>query len=308
MPQATQPSHSRKSANSSPQRLQKILAAAGIGSRRHCEDLILAGRVEVDRQIVTQLGTRANVQNQEIRVDGELIRPAKLVYFVVHKPPGVVSTNRDPDGRPRVVDLVAVHERLFTVGRLDKGSSGLILVTNDGALANRLAHPRYRIEKTYLVTVNGRPSPATLLALRKGVHLAEGRANLTSVRIKKTRTRNTVLEIILSEGKNREIRRMLARFGHKTQELKRIAMGPLRLSDLPIGTYRPLSVYETRALRQVTRGQPRSNSKRQHRPKSLQPAKKKTPKQIGRVIGADGAKTPNTRRNAVRSVRSTGRH
>ena len=131
-----------------PERLQKLLAAAGLGSRRQCEELITAGRVEVDRRVVTELGTRVDAASEEIRVDGVPLRPAKLEYFAVNKPSGVVSTNRDPAGRPRVVDLVPLRDtRLFAIGRLDLHSEGLILVTNDGELANRLTHPRYGVAK-----------------------------------------------------------------------------------------------------------------------------------------------------------------
>src|SRR5262245_10393461 len=151
------------------ERLQKVLAAAGVGSRRDCEDLIRQGRVEVDRQVVTELGTRVDPSRQEIRVDGESLRRTKRLYFAVNKPVGVVSTNRDPSGRTRVIDLVPTDERVFPVGRLDRSSEGLILVTNDGEFANRITHPRYGVEKTYLVRVAGAPDQRQLARLKKGV-------------------------------------------------------------------------------------------------------------------------------------------
>src|SRR5262249_37629344 len=148
------------------ERLQKVLAAAGLGSRRDCEDLIREGRVEVDRRVVTQMGTRVDPSRQEIRVDGEALRQPKRLYFAVNKPVGVLTTNDDPSGRARVIDLVPTEERVFAVGRLDRSSEGLILVTNDGEFANRITHPRYGVEKTYLVRVAGAPDQRQLARLK----------------------------------------------------------------------------------------------------------------------------------------------
>jgi 23S rRNA pseudouridine2605 synthase len=239
---------------SGPERLQKILAAAGLGSRRKCEELIQSGRVEVDRRVVGKLGTKADLRRQEIRVDGVPLPRPKLVYFLVHKPPGVVSTNSDPSGRARVIDLVPYPGRLFTVGRLDMSSEGLILVTNDGELANRLTHPRYGVEKTYQVEVAGMLDRKQLQKLRQGVHLAEGFARIASAKVIRQYQHSTLLEIVLNEGRNREIRRVLARVGHKVERLKRIALGPLRLADLPSGEVRPLARDEIRVLKQAARG------------------------------------------------------
>jgi 23S rRNA pseudouridine2605 synthase len=238
-----------------PERLQKLLAAAGLGSRRQCEDLILSGRVEIDRRVVTELGTKADPQLVEIRVDGTPLPRPRLVYFLVNKPNGVVSTNSDPSGRPRVIDLVDYTGRLFTVGRLDMSSEGLILVTNDGELANRLTHPRYGVEKTYQVEVAGKLERQELDKLHKGVHLAEGFARVVSAKIKHQYKQSTLLEIVLNEGRNREIRRLLARVGHKAMRLKRTALGPLRLADLPLGHVRPLLREEIKSLRQAARGE-----------------------------------------------------
>lgn len=243
----------RAAASADGQRLQKVLAAAGIGSRRQCEQLIEEGRVEVDRQVVAILGTRVDPSRQEIRVDGRTVRRPKRIYLLVHKPPGVISTSRDPAGRLRVVDLVATDQRLFTVGRLDKSSEGLILVTNDGELANRLLHPRYQVERTYQVVVAGEPTREAIDALRRGVHLAEGRVRVARLRIRHRRKRSTVLEMVLTEGRNREIRRMAARIGHKVMSLKRVGFGPLRLGDLPPGAYRELTRAELQRLRDLPR-------------------------------------------------------
>lgn len=245
------------------ERLQKILAAAGLGSRRDCEELILAGRVEVDRRVVTTLGTRANAQEQEIRIDGEPLPKPKLVYYMVNKPPGVVTTNADPSGRPRVIDLVPDRgAHLFPVGRLDMSSEGLILVTNDGELANRLTHPRYGVEKTYHVEVAGQLDNDQLKELRRGVHLADGFAKVVGATIKKSMRKSTLLEVILDEGKNREIRRLLARVGHKVLRLKRIAVGPLRLGELPVGAFRSLSHEELDKIRETTTGLKRAKPMR----------------------------------------------
>ncbi|MBN1854621.1 MAG: rRNA pseudouridine synthase [Pirellulales bacterium] len=246
------------------ERLQKVLAAAGIGSRRECEAFILLGRVEVDREVVCELGTRVDRSRQEIRVDGELLPYPKNVYFAVHKPPGVVSTARDPTGRPRVIDLVPQSAgRVFNVGRLDASSEGLILVTNDGTLANQLTHPRHGIEKTYHVTVAGHVTTDTLNRLRHGTYLAEGLARMTRIRIKNLHKKSTVLEIVLSEGKNREIRRLLARVGHKVLRLVRVAIGPLRLGQLPRGGARPLAPTEVAALLRAVRGKGGGDPKQQ---------------------------------------------
>jgi len=229
-----------------------VLAAAGVASRRECEQLILEGRVEVDRKVVTELGTRVDRQRQEIRVDGEVLPRQKLLYFAVHKPPGVVSTARDPAGRPRVIDLLPPNTpRLFPVGRLDASSEGLILVTNDGDLAQGLTHPRHGVEKTYHVQVAGQVEREVLALLQRGMHLAEGFAHVKHVRIKERRKRSTILEMVLDEGRNREIRRLLARTGHKVQRLKRVAVGPVRLGELPSGAARPLSKREIESLKRA---------------------------------------------------------
>jgi 23S rRNA pseudouridine2605 synthase len=253
LPHKPSPSQPRRRPEPPPhadgERLQKVLAAAGLGSRRKCEELITSGRVEVDRQMVTELGTRVDPSRQEIRVDGEPLSAGRRVYYAVNKPRGVVSTNRDPAGRTRVVDLVEpASARLFAIGRLDLSSEGLILVTNDGELANRLTHPRYGVQKTYLAQVVGHPSQEVLDQLRRGIHLAEGVARAEEVTAKSHHKDSTVLEMVLREGRNREIRRVLAKVGHKVVRLTRIAVGPVRLGKLPPGASRRLTHEEVRAL------------------------------------------------------------
>ncbi|MBL8828739.1 MAG: rRNA pseudouridine synthase [Planctomycetaceae bacterium] len=232
-------------------RLQKVLASAGFGSRRHCEELITQGRVEVDRRVVNELGASVDPESQEIRVDGEKIHIARKAYYLVNKPVGYLSTNYDPAGRPRVIDLLPpTMERLFTVGRLDMSSDGLMLVTNDGEIAQQLTHPRYGVEKTYLVQVAGNPTQDVLDKLVRGVHLAEGVARCVRVTVRSEIKHSTQLEVVLAEGKNREIRRILARVGHKVMTLRRIAIGGLKLKDLKPGEFRRLHPSELKLLTQ----------------------------------------------------------
>ena len=237
------------SSRNKPQRLQRLLAAAGYGSRRQCETLIQEGRVEVDGETVVELGTTVDPKSNKVRVDGVELRQQKLVYYAVNKPTGVLSTNADPRGRQRVIDLVPRSERVFPVGRLDQSSQGLMLLTNDGDLAQQLAHPKYGVRKIYRVTVAGKIDGETMKNMRKGIYISDGFVRVEGARILRSRSRATDLEITLREGKNREIRRILARLGHKVQTLQRIAIGPLRLGDMPVGAYRPLTRDEVDRLR-----------------------------------------------------------
>ncbi len=215
--------------------------------------MIREGRVEVNGKTVTEMGTRVNPDEQQIRVDSELLRRPKKQYFLINKPVGILSTSRDPSGRPRVIDLAPSHERLFTVGRLDKSSDGLILVTNDGQLTDLLTHPRYGVEKRYLAQVAGVPTAETVAKLRRGVQLSEGFAHAKRVHIRRTLKHSTILEIVLDEGRNREVRRLFARVGHKVMKLRRTALGPLRLADLKPGESRPLRREEVEELYQAAR-------------------------------------------------------
>ena len=233
-------------------RLQKYLASAGIGSRRHCEEFILAQRVTVDGKTVHKLGTCIDPQRHKIRLDGELVRTEPKRYYLLNKPTGYVCTNNDPAGRPRAIDLVSPQQhRLFTVGRLDENSRGLILVTNDGELSNRLAHPRYGVERRYHVQVVGRPTHETLDKLKKGMYFAGGKFFIKRIRKLKTKGQSTFLELLLTEGQNREIRRLLAKFGHKVISLQRVGFGPLNLGRLTEGKYRPLRPKELKDLRDL---------------------------------------------------------
>lgn len=236
-----------------PQRLAKILAAAGIDARRKCEEFVTAGRVTVDGEVITDLAFRADPYSQKIELDGERIKLQKKVYFVLNKPPGVVCSNHDPAGRPRVIDLFPqFKERLFTIGRLDEESEGLLLVTNDGELANRMAHPRYRVPKFYLVHVKGIPSAETLATLKRGMYFEEGKFKVEGIRMKKAVGNSSYLDIVLNEGQNREIRRLLARVDHKVMKLKRVGFGPIRLGNLASGAFRPLTSEESKLLQELS--------------------------------------------------------
>jgi 23S rRNA pseudouridine2605 synthase len=240
------------------ERLNKMLAHAGFGSRRQCEDLILDGRITVDGQTVRQLGTKVDPEQQTVAIDGKPIRAERRVYWLVNKPRGYLCTNHDPAGRPRAIDLVPhVSQRVYTVGRLDEESEGLLLLTNDGDLAFQLMHPRFGVAKTYLVQVAGRPSHEDLQQLLKGVWLSDGHVRARSVKKLKQQGESTWLKIVLSEGKNREIRRMLARLKHKVMRLRRIAIGPVQLGRLKTGKSRPLSAQELTVLRNVAGRQER---------------------------------------------------
>ncbi len=233
-------------------RLQKILAHAGVGSRRQCEDLILAGRVSVDGQPVRELGTRVDAEQHRVCVDGQPIKTERLVYYLVNKPRGYLCTNRDPARRPLVIDLVPkISQRVYTVGRLDEDSEGLLLLTNDGDLAHRLMHPRFGVEKTYVVQVAGGPTKEDMQLLLKGVWLSDGHVKAKRIKRLKTTGGSTVLRIVLNEGKNREIRRMLARLGHKVLRLKRTAFGPVEIGKLASGKARKLTGPEVDGLRRA---------------------------------------------------------
>jgi 23S rRNA pseudouridine2605 synthase len=238
-------------------RLNKILAHAGVGSRRHCDDLIAAGRVSVDGRTVRDLGTRV-APGQRVSVDGEPIHTERSVYWLVNKPRGYLCTNHDPARRPLVLDLVPhVDQRVYTVGRLDEASEGLLLLTNDGDLAHQLMHPRFGVEKTYLVLVAGSPAKEDMEQLLKGVWLSDGHVKARRVKRLKGERGNTWLRITLSEGKNREIRRMLARLEHKVLRLRRVALGPVKLGELPVGKSRRLTAQEVAELREAASERPR---------------------------------------------------
>jgi 23S rRNA pseudouridine2605 synthase len=224
-------------------RLQKLLAQSGVASRRRCEELMLAGLVEVDGEVVTRLGTKVDPATAVIRVEGRRLPPASAhVYLALNKPRGVVSTMADPEGRRCLGDLVAGRpERLFHVGRLDTDTEGLILLTNDGEFAQRVAHPSYQLDKTYVAEVAGVPGRATLHRLREGVVLEDGRVDVSSARVVSRHGDRAIVELVIHEGRNRIVRRLLDEVGHPVRRLTRTAVGPVRLQGLAKGKLRELT-------------------------------------------------------------------
>jgi 23S rRNA pseudouridine2605 synthase len=235
-----------------PMRLAKFLAHAGVASRRGAERMIAAGRVRVDGAVLTDPARDVSDTNQVV-VNGRPVTPEPLEYHVVHKPVGVVSTAHDPGGHPTVTELVDTGARLYPVGRLDVDSSGLILLTNDGELANRLMHPRYEVGKRYRVRVQGTPSKAALAALRRGVELEDGRTAPAEVEPLGPGGRESVLEIVIHEGRKRIVRRMLEAVGHPVIALERTAIGPLELGRLHVGGSRRLRPAEVDRLKDAAR-------------------------------------------------------
>ena len=226
------------------ERLQKVLARAGIGSRRTCEELIAEGRVTVNGA-VADLGRRVDVEHDLVELDGAAIgvRP-DLVYYLLNKPPGVVTTADDPQGRPTVVGLVPDEPRVFPVGRLDVETEGLLVLTNDGELTHRLTHPSFGVDKEYLAHVNGQPTRAELRRLREGVELDDGLTAPAQVSMPTP----GLLRIVLHEGRNRQVRRMCEAIGHPVQRLVRSRIGPITDRKLKPGSWRELTVDEVRAL------------------------------------------------------------
>lgn len=235
------------------ERLQKLLARAGLGSRRACEDLIRAGRVTVNGETVTRLGAKAR-PTDDIRVDGRpAVIPEDRIYLIVNKPPGYVTTRDDPQGRPTVMELVPeqVRDRVFPVGRLDQDSTGLLLLTDDGDLTQRLLHPKHHIAKEYLADVEGTPTEAQLRRLRSGIELEDGITQPAEVMLVAQGGGESRLRITITEGRNRQVRRMLAAIGHPVRRLKRVAIGPIRLGELSLGAARRLSEGQLQALREA---------------------------------------------------------
>lgn len=271
------------------QRLQKVMAEAGIASRRECELYISQGRVRVNGLLVNALPAWVDGQHDRIELDGLLVRVTKRVtqssgahvYVLLHKPRGVITTVHDPEGRKTVMELIKVpaefHGRVFPVGRLDADSTGLLLLTSDGDLAHRLTHPSYEVPKQYLVSVKGRLEVEDLARLRDGLILATPRTVRGGLAVRKvtmtevviagyqrdaTRGDRTVLKVTLQEGQNREIRRMMERLGYKVRRLKRIALGPLKLGTLSAGNFRMLTAAEVSQLQRAGKPEPATSTRR----------------------------------------------
>lgn len=280
------------------ERLQKIIAAAGVASRRKAEELIQQGQVSLNGQIVTELGTKADIERDHIRVNGKLLHgPERLVYLLLHKPKGYVTTVTDPEGRPTVMDLMrGIGARIYPVGRLDYLSEGLLLLTNDGELAQKLTHASSHVPKTYLVKISGKPGEQEIERLRSGLLLPAERAPLKTpegqladssrrrseavttapARIELLRdAANPWYEVTLIEGKNRQIRRMFEQIEHHVEKIKRLRYGPLTL-DVEAGKFRHLTQQEVAQLKASARGLRRERPNRQ-RPEGERPVRKKGP-------------------------------
>ncbi len=236
------------------QRLQKILAAAGVDSRRKCEELILEGAVRVNGKVVDRLPVFADAEKDIITVGGRKIRAERKVYFLLNKPKGVICTNYDPQGRKKAIELIPVRERIFCVGRLDADTTGLIILTNDSELANRLTHPRYEFPKTYIAEVKGQIDEGLIEKLKDGVWLAERKTGKASVKILSRGYDKSLLEIIVRQSLNRQICVMLARVGLRVKSLKRSRIGKIDDRGLGVGKFRMLSGGEAAYLRKFAGG------------------------------------------------------
>jgi len=231
-------------------RLQKVIAAAGLASRRQAEEMIVDGRVEVNGHLVTELGTRVDPVSDVVRVDGSRIPPQRHhVYLALNKPRGVISTMEDPQGRPALAQYIPRKAgRLFHVGRLDADTEGLIILTNDGDFAQRLSHPSFEIDKTYMVETDGAMDNAALRRLERGVTLEDGFIRPDKVKLVSRTSSKTLVEITLHSGRNRVVRRMMEALGFPAQRLARLRIGPIRLGNLPSGQTRELTSAEIGAL------------------------------------------------------------
>ena len=231
-------------------RLQKLLAQSGVASRRKCEELMLAGLVEVDGEVVTRLGTKVDPATAVIRVEGRRLPPVSAhVYLVLNKPAGVTSTMSDPHADRTLAEFVSDRpERLFHVGRLDTDTDGLILLTNDGDFAQKMAHPSYEVEKTYVAEVDGVVSRATIKQLLDGVVLEDGPVEVREARVRNAHGGRSIVELVIHEGRNRIVRRLLDQVGHPVRRLSRTRIGPVRLGELKAGRLRGLTDAEVGEL------------------------------------------------------------
>ncbi|HYI13849.1 MAG TPA: pseudouridine synthase [Thermomicrobiales bacterium] len=233
------------------ERLQRVLAAAGVASRRRSEELILEGRVRVDGDIITELGTKVDPGMQKIEVDGKLIPTVRRRYILLNKPSGYITTTSDERSRYTVMDLVPVNERVVPVGRLDRQTEGLLLLTNDGEIANRVMHPRYGIDKEYEALLDGYPPPEVLDRLRRGITIDGQRTVPEMIRPIRNTEGGTIVRIVIHEGRNRIVRKMFDEVGYPVVKLIRTRVGPLQLGAIPRGTFRDLTDGELKALREA---------------------------------------------------------
>ncbi|MFB3924535.1 MAG: pseudouridine synthase [Syntrophales bacterium] len=236
------------------ERLHKIMAAAGIASRRAAEEMIRQGRVSVNNAIIKEMGVKADPAEDEIRVDGKLISiEIQKIYLMLNKPPGYVTTLRDPEGRRIITDLLRdISERVYPVGRLDYDSEGLILLTNDGDFAQKVQHPRFNVPKTYLVKIKGNLSKKEILAIQKGIDLEDGRFSPLEIEVERINRKSCWVRMVIHEGRNRVIRRLFEAMGHPVTRLVRVAIGELSLGSLKVGEFRYLKRKEIHKLMEKT--------------------------------------------------------
>lgn len=296
------------------QRLQRVLAARGVASRRKAEELIVEGRVRVDGQVVSELGTRVDPESQRIEVDGQLIPPPRFRYIALNKPSGYITTADDERGRRTVLELVDVPQRVVPVGRLDRKTEGLLLLTNDGELAYRITHPRYEIEKEYEAVLDGPITPPALERLRRGIVVDGERTVPRSVRPVKLTEDGTIVRIVIHEGRNRIVRRMFEAVGYPVTKLTRIRVGPLQLGAIPRGMWRDLTEGELEQIREATHmddetfsppSQPRERvpERRSTRP----PGRPSRPGERYRGAGEPGRREERGRAVGQRESRAPGR-
>jgi pseudouridine synthase len=231
------------------------LAKAGIASRREAERMVLEGRVMVNGRVIDTLGLKADPVKDSIKVDGKILtRFEPKITVVFNKPRGYLATVKDPKGRPTVMDLLKhLRWRIYPIGRLDLDAEGLLLLTNDGELANRIAHPRFSIPRTYLVKVGGVPEEKQLARLKRGVMLEDGRARVVSCLLLRQKEKNSWVQVVVTEGRNRLVKRIFSAVGHPVLKLKRIQFGPIQLGNLPFGQFRYLTSEETAKLKVLVR-------------------------------------------------------
>ncbi len=240
------------------QRLQKIMAEAGIASRRNCEEIIEQGQVQVNGEFISKLPAFADPEKDDIRVSGRKLKIPDKVYYLVNKPKGYICTNRDPQKRPKVVDLVDTKERVYCVGRLDADSTGAIVLTNDNELTNKLTHPRYELAKTYQLRIRGNVDGDAIEKIKKGVWLSEGKTNRASVKVLRRTKAQTHIQIVIRQGLNRQLRRVFARLGYKVQQLHRTKIGNINIKGIPAGGYKILSKSQVQYLKNKTGPKKRS--------------------------------------------------
>jgi 23S rRNA pseudouridine2605 synthase len=287
-------------------RLNKFLADCGVASRRGCDELIEKGKVTVDGMPVTTLGIRVDPTQQAVEVEGYVLRPehAARCYYLLNKPSGVVCTNEKRETRPRAIDLVTdkAKGRIYTVGRLDEDSTGLILLTNDGEFAQQIAHPRFGVPKTYKVKLQGRISDGDVQKVREGIHLSEGRTSGARILVTRRSPKASALMVTLLEGKNREVRRVFARVGHKVVSLERTDIGPLNLRGLKSGKWRSLSREEVEALLTMAAGEtPEAEPQEEKARAEKSPAKRAKAKSPAQSAKAQSAKAQSAKAQSAKA-------